>query len=136
MKRIASMTLGIAITLFTLSGCSDSSNKQNNTAATEEQSAAANGFTPASNEPAAHHNTDTVVIKAMLFQPATISIAKGDTVYWINSDVVAHDVSQFPNRTWKSALLQPGEHYAQAFDDSSSYYCSIHPTMKGMVLIK
>ena len=128
------MTFGVTITLFTLSGCSGNSNQQN-TPATEEQSAAANGFTPDAVDNA-HHNVDTVVIKAMVFTPANVTIAKGDTVYWINNDVVAHDVSQFPNRTWKSALLQPGEHFTQAFDDSSSYYCSIHPNMHGIILIK
>ena len=130
------MTFGIAITLLTLSGCSGNKDQQNNSSSTEDQSAAANGFTADANVPSVHHNTDTVEIKAMLFTPADVSIAKGDTVYWINNDVVAHDVSQFPDRTWKSVLLQPKEHFARAFDDSSSYYCSIHPQMKGRVLIK
>ncbi|MEO6830822.1 MAG: plastocyanin/azurin family copper-binding protein [Chitinophagaceae bacterium] len=129
-----SITFGVAITLFTLSGCSGSSNQQN-TPASADQSAAANGFTPNAVDNT-HHNTDTVQIKAMAFSPANITIAKGDTVYWINNDVVAHDVSQFPDRTWKSALLQPHESFSRVFDDSSSYYCSIHPTMLGKVLMK
>lgn len=134
MKTIISRVFSTVILALVLSACSDNANQQNGS--TEAESAAANGFTPAATVPGQPHKTDTVIIKAMAFSPATITVQKGDTVCWINQDMVAHDISQYPDRKWHSALLQPGDHYVQTFNDSSSYFCSIHPTMLGKVLMK
>ncbi|MBS1644786.1 MAG: hypothetical protein JST36_07075 [Bacteroidetes bacterium] len=134
MKTIFSSAFSMVILALALSACSGDANQPSNT--TEAESAAANGFTPAATVPAKPHKTDTVIIKAMAFSPATITVQKGDTIYWINQDMVAHDISQYPDRKWHSALLQPGDHYVQTFDDSSSYFCSIHPTMLGKVLLQ
>lgn len=79
---------------------------------------------------------DTVVIKAMAFVPAALTIQKGDTVVWINQGIVAHDVSAFPDRNWHSDTLNPHDTFEKVFSDSAGYFCSIHPTMKGKILIK
>lgn len=78
---------------------------------------------------------DTVIIKMMAFDPETISVHKGDTIVWINQDIVAHDVSQWPDRSWHSDTLNRDDVFEKVVDDSSSYFCSIHPTMTGKFLI-
>ncbi|MCO5285353.1 MAG: plastocyanin/azurin family copper-binding protein [Chitinophagaceae bacterium] len=79
---------------------------------------------------------DTVIIKLMAFTPDTLTVNKGDTVVWINQDIVAHDVSHFPDRAWHSDTLNPQNVFVKVIDDSSSYFCSIHPTMRATVLLK
>ncbi len=79
---------------------------------------------------------DTVYIGGMKFKPAELWINQWDTVVWINNDIVAHDVTQFPDKTWSSDSIQPGQSWEKAFGDSVDYFCSIHPTMKGKILIR
>src|SRR5574339_1024316 len=50
----------------------------------------------------------TVEIKQMKFQPAELIIQKGDTVVWINNDIVAHDVTEEPGKAWTSSLMPVG----------------------------
>jgi len=42
----------------------------------------------------------------MQFQPQNISGNKGDTVVFINNDIVAHDVTE-KNKAWASPQLSP-----------------------------
>lgn len=78
---------------------------------------------------------DTVIIQAMKFQPDTIMINEGDTIVWINKGIVAHDISKYPDKTWHSDTIEPQQTFEKVFDDSTSYFCSIHPTMKGLIMI-
>lgn len=78
---------------------------------------------------------DTVYIQAMTFHPDTIMINKGDTIVWINNGIVAHDISRYPDKVWHSDTIEPHQTFEKVFDDSTSYFCSIHPTMKGLVLM-
>lgn len=79
--------------------------------------------------------TDTVIIKAMSFNPPELTVQKGDTVIWINQDLVAHDVTSDKANAFYSDTLQVGDSWKMAIEDSASYHCSIHPTMLGKILI-
>lgn len=78
----------------------------------------------------------TIVISAMHFNPAELTLQKGDTVVFINKDLVVHDITQEPDKTWTSSNLSPGQSYRMAVRESSDYYCSIHPTMKGKLVVQ
>ncbi|HEY4155424.1 MAG TPA: plastocyanin/azurin family copper-binding protein, partial [Puia sp.] len=80
--------------------------------------------------------TDTVVIAAMKFQPAVLTLHKGDSVVWINKDMVAHDITQVPSNTWTSSSLPPGKSWKMAVEESDDYYCSIHIVMVGKLIVK
>ena len=80
--------------------------------------------------------TYTVEIKQMQFQPSELAVQSGDTVVFINKDMVVHDVTELANKTWTSAPLSPGQSYSMVVVKSSDYYCSIHPVMKGKLLVK
>ena len=77
----------------------------------------------------------TVTIKGMVFDPAELHVKKGDAVIWINKDIVAHNVTQFPDSKWTSGTLPNGKSWKKDVDKSFDYFCSIHPTMKGKVIV-
>jgi plastocyanin len=77
-----------------------------------------------------------VQIEQMKFLPADINVNKGDTVMWINNDMVAHDVTEEKNKSWSSSVLQPGKSWKLVVKENADYYCSIHAVMKGSIAIK
>lgn len=80
--------------------------------------------------------THKVIIEGMEFHPAELVINKGDKVVWENKGIVEHDITQFPGQEWTSSQFQPGKSWSRTFDESVDYYCSIHPTMKGKIIVK
>ena len=78
----------------------------------------------------------TVEIKQMKFQPAELIVQKGDTVVWINNDIVAHDVTEEPSKAWTSSLLPVGQSWSLVVTQSADYYCSIHVVMKGKLIVQ
>lgn len=116
MKKFFEIFAGFVSVLLIFAGCNSGSG-------TSGSSAAAN-------------KKDTVIIKLMAFNPTPITVNKGDTIVWINQDIVAHDVSHYPDRSWHSDTLQPNDVFQKVIEDSSTYFCSIHPTMIGKFDIK
>ena len=84
----------------------------------------------------AKHKVYTVEIKDMKFQPAELTVQRGDTVVWINRDMVAHDVTEQPDKTWTSSPLAMGQSWSLVATQSADYYCSIHVIMKGKLILK
>lgn len=78
----------------------------------------------------------TVEIVQMQFRPAELLIQPGDTVLFINRDMVDHDVTELNNKAWHSSRLSSGQSWKMRFDESSDYYCSIHEVMKGKVVVR
>ena len=79
---------------------------------------------------------DTIVIKDMKFIPAILETKKGHTVVWINEDIVVHDASKFPDKEWTSGPLKNGDSWSRKITGSFNYFCSIHETMKGKVILR
>ena len=77
-----------------------------------------------------------VEIKQMKFQPAELTIQKGDTVVWVNKDIVAHDVTEESGKAWASSLMPVGQSWSSVITESADYYCSIHPIMKGSIYVQ
>jgi plastocyanin len=80
--------------------------------------------------------TDTVEIKEMKFQPATLTVQVGTTIIFINNDLVTHDITEEESRAWSSNLLPPGKSWTLIADKSANYFCSIHAVMKGKIVVK
>lgn len=78
----------------------------------------------------------TVEIKQMRFEPAELTVQKGDTVIWVNHDIVVHDVTEDPGKAWSSAEIQTGEAWYMVATASTDYFCSIHHVMKGKIVVK
>lgn len=71
----------------------------------------------------------------MKFNPATITVKKGDQVTFINKDIVAHNATEIHN-TWASTLLQTGQSWSFIPEKTSEYYCTVHQVMKGDIIVK
>lgn len=77
----------------------------------------------------------TVVLENMQFTPATITVHRGDTIVWVNRDLVPHTVtgaafdskSIAPSASWTFTPTKAGR-----FD----YVCTFHPTMKAAVVVE
>jgi plastocyanin len=77
-----------------------------------------------------------VRIRGMLFQPARLQIAAGDSVTWINDDILLHAVkSTDPANPWQSKDLQPRQSWTKTFARSAPYFCPYHPPMTGQIVI-
>ncbi len=79
---------------------------------------------------------DTIEIKDMKFIPDTITVDKGDTIIWVNKDMVAHNVTDETPNSWSSGVISSDGSWKWVASDSANYYCSIHAVMKGVVKIK
>jgi len=77
-----------------------------------------------------------VEIKAMKFQPAELIVKSGDTVVWVNRDIVEHDVTEEPGKAWTSSAMPAGASWSLVVAKSADYYCSIHVVMKGKIVVK
>ena len=80
----------------------------------------------------------TVDIKGLAFKPSVIKIARGTKVTWTQSDSISHTVtSTIPGNVLNSPVLSNGQTYSYTFNDDGTfeYICSIHPSMKGTVIV-
>ena len=78
----------------------------------------------------------TVEIKQMKFVPAELIVNKGDTVMWINRDLVDHDATEEGNKLWTSGPIAMGGSWSKVVTKSANYYCSIHVVMKGKLTVE
>ncbi len=76
-----------------------------------------------------------IEIKNMEFVPAELEVHSGDTVLWINKDLVVHDITQ-ENKAWASGPLPSDSSYKKVITNSDAYYCSIHVIMRGNLTVK
>jgi plastocyanin len=78
--------------------------------------------------------TIQVMIDNLVFSPVEIKAKVGDTVNWINKDIVAHtatvrddwDVMIGTNKSARLVLTKAGV---------VEYYCRFHPNMKGRIIV-
>ena len=87
---------------------------------------------PAVAPPAVH----TIEIKEMKFIPATIQVKKGDTIIWTNRDIVVHNVTEEKSKAWASGIISAGKSWKMVATKSAEYFCSLHPVMKGKILVQ
>jgi plastocyanin len=90
------------------------------------------GAAHSSRKPATH----TITMEGMVFKPATLTIKPGDTVVWLNKDIVEHTATA--EGKFDSRLIAPNKSWKQTFKTKGSfdYICTYHPTMKGTLVVK
>ena len=82
--------------------------------------------------------TNTVEIKGFAFNPGAITVTKGTTITWTNEDSAPHTVTTINAPVaFDSGRMSKGDTFSQTFDTAGTYeyYCSIHPNMKGKVIV-
>jgi plastocyanin len=82
--------------------------------------------------------TYKVSMEGYKFSPSTITINKGSMVAWTNNDPVAHTVTSDSGTELTSSLIGTGNSYSHIFDTIGvfDYHCSVHPSMKGKVIVQ
>ncbi len=74
--------------------------------------------------------------------PSLIIIGKGNQVTWVNEDSAFHSVTSGfydePDDLFDSGHLDPFESYTLTFDKAGiyDYFCTLHPWMKGQVIVE
>ena len=79
--------------------------------------------------------SDTVIINLMQFSPSTLNTNIGDTITWINKDLVAHNVKDTIHNLFYSDTLNTGKSYRWIVTGGANYICTIHPTMNGEIVV-
>jgi plastocyanin len=78
---------------------------------------------------------NTVEIQNFAFNPSELSVPVGTTVTWINKDSATHTV-KFNDSI--SPDLTSGATFQRTFSEKGTfdYSCSIHPSMKGKIIVQ
>jgi len=79
----------------------------------------------------------TVTIAFRAYQPATTTVAVGETVTWKNSTLMPHTATAVEG-AFDSGKMNGGTSYSFTFLKAGTflYKCLIHPTMKGTVIVR
>lgn len=110
MKRVIFLILMLAL----ITGCSTSSSQVN---------------------PPIKSVDNQITIKDFKFTPETLNVKVGTIINWVNEDSAPHIV-KFEG--FESQSLQTGESYSYTFDTAGTYayHCSLHPSMKGNIIVE
>ena len=78
----------------------------------------------------------TVTIDGFEFHPPEVTVGKGEVVVWVNKDPVPHTA------TAKGAALDSGSiaasgsfRFTATREGRFDYVCTLHPTMKGVLVV-
>ncbi len=79
----------------------------------------------------------TISIDNFSFNAAVLTVTAGTPVTWINHDDVPHKVVS-TDKTFASPVLDTDGRFTYTFTAPGTYeyFCSIHPMMKGKVVVK
>lgn len=77
--------------------------------------------------------THVIKIEEMSFVPKKLTVHPGDTVKWVNRDLVTHNVK---SKHWKSPKLEQGEYFSVKVSRKIKYKCTLHPVMEGKIKVK
>ncbi|GAB4517674.1 MAG: hypothetical protein Kow00133_02180 [Amphiplicatus sp.] len=78
--------------------------------------------------------THIVEMRGLEFIPAEIDVAAGDTVTWVNADVMPHTATA-ADGSWDSGTMEAGDEWSLVIETAGAldYVCAFHPTMTGVI---
>jgi len=78
-----------------------------------------------------------VEIERFVFHPDTLRVGVGDTVVWLNRDVVPHTATDSA-KAWDSGILGKGAEWQMVPTTPGAYryLCALHPTMKAVLIVE
>jgi plastocyanin len=76
-------------------------------------------------------------MKNIGFQPASLTVNRGDTIVWKNEDFVPHTATA-RDGSWDSKAIDADSSWRYVAGESGrySYYCVFHPTMGGTIEVR
>ena len=80
----------------------------------------------------------TVLVDQFMFQPAIIRVHAGDIVEWKNAGSVPHTATSTDGKTFDSASIRTGGswRFKAAKKGTFNYVCTLHPNMKGKLIVE
>lgn len=80
----------------------------------------------------------TVRIADGEFDPRRVEVAVGGSVTWLNDDVSSHMIVSLTPNVIQSPLIGKAGSYTRSFGRAGEYryYCNIHNSMKGVVVVR
>jgi plastocyanin len=81
---------------------------------------------------------NTIGIDNFAFEPKALTVKTGTTVTWVNRDDVPHLIISATARFTNSRVLDTNQQHSATFSAPGEYpyFCSIHPTMVGKIIVK
>lgn len=83
----------------------------------------------------AHAETIQIVMDRVVFTPAEVAAKVGDTIEWVNADILAHTATA-TNGDW-NVIIAPKKTERMVLQKAGAvdYYCKYHPNMKGRIVV-
>ena len=77
-----------------------------------------------------------MTIDGASFSPADLTVNAGDTIVWVNKDLLAHTATA-KSGAFNSNVIQPGQswRYVAKTKGNFPYTCSFHP-MTGTLIVR
>lgn len=128
---IVSIIVAVISIVIIVAGCTSSTNPT--TTSTDNSVGATAAKTDRANSNAVSVNIDNFA-----YQPSELTVKKGTTVTWINSDSVIHTVTSTNGRFTSSGDLGKDASHQAQFNAAGTYdyYCIPHPFMKGKIIVE
>jgi len=82
--------------------------------------------------------THTIEIRELKFQPSVLTVKVRDTVKWTNNDIVPHTATSTKPKKFDSGILPVGSswEYVAVKKGTYLYNCTLHPNMKGTLVVQ
>jgi len=80
-----------------------------------------------------------IAISHYSFQPGALTVTKGSTVTWINKDEDVHTIKSTDGpEAFSSPALDNGNRFGFTFHRAGTYHyvCSVHPYMRGTIVVR
>lgn len=87
-------------------------------------------------QPARSHE---VTIQQLAYSPDTLTVNVGDTVVWVNNDILPHTATDSAAGGWDTDTIAAGgakRSIVMVAPGTADYICSLHPTMRGTIIVK
>ena len=83
----------------------------------------------------AHAETIQITIDKLVFSPTDVTAKVGDTVEWVNNDILAHTATA-TNKDW-DVVIGPKKSGTLVLKKAGAvdYFCKYHPNMKGRITV-
>lgn len=78
--------------------------------------------------------THVVDVRGFVFLPGTLEIAAGDTLLFVNHDMVPHTATS-ADASWDTGPLATGDSARVVPDSTGGYFCAFHPNMTARVTV-
>lgn len=131
---------GALLITLTVAACGSSgSSSSSGTGGTPASSASTSQSSTSSAAPAGPviKGATTVAIDNYAYKPATITVAAGTKITFVNHDQTAHTATS-TKPGFDSGTLQPGASHAITVTKAGTYayYCQFHAFMKGTIVVR